>query len=178
MRLLDHLPPFHAGSFETSAIQGALDGRLDELLSARDDGLLQLDLATATWGLSLWEEAYGIETDITRADEFRRSRVMSRMRGQGTTTAAMIQSVAESFANGAVEVEEQPGEHRFKLRFVGALGVPPNMDDLTAAIEEIKPAHLAFEHVFIYRTWREVRDKTWGEVSAFTWDQLRGGEID
>lgn len=49
------------------------------------------------------------------------------------TTVAMIQNVAESFSNGTVAVTEFPSRYRIEIKFVGSIGTPPNMDDLTAA---------------------------------------------
>ena len=95
----------------------------------------------------------------------------------GATTVAMIQNVAESFYNGQVAVEEQPEAYRFDIRFLSSIGVPPNLDDLSAALEEIKPAHLAYDYIIIYRTWGELEDKTWGELESRTWDDILGGEL-
>ena len=49
-------------------------------------------------------------------------------------TKAMIQNVAESFSNGAVDILEYSSEYRFEIKFTGTLGIPPNMEDLTATI--------------------------------------------
>ena len=89
----------------------------------------------------------------------------------------MLQNVAESFSNGAVEIIEYPAESRFEVKFVGTIGVPPNMDDLTAAIEDIKPAHLAYKYIIRYRTWDMVGKMTWDEAGAYTWDQLKEGTL-
>lgn len=177
MRLIDQLPEFHALSTETADIQNAFGMVLTEAQAARDDCFLQLDVGTATWGLALWEKAYGIKTDVSRSDEYRRARILSKMRGAGTTTAALVRNVAESFSNGAVEVIEHPAEYRFEVKFIGTLGVPPNMDDLTAALEEIKPAHLAYAYIILYRTQGVLTAYTHGTLSSYVHDQLRGGDL-
>lgn len=176
-RLLDLLPELHKQSAQTADLQNAFALALSELQAARDDCALQLDVSTATWGLSLWEEAYGIVTDVEKSDNFRRSRIISKMRGAGTTTAAMIQSVASSFSNGEVEVIEAPSQYRFDVKFVGTLGLPPNMDDLTAAIERTKPAHLDYAYLIIYRQQGALQPYTHTQLSAYTHETLRGGEL-
>jgi hypothetical protein len=98
---------------------------------------------------------------------------MSKLRGAGTTTKAMIQNVAESFSNGEVTILEYNFECRFEVKFVGTIGVPPNMDDLTVAIEEIKPAHLTYSYVYIYNTYGDLHRLTYGELERYTYDQLR-----
>ena len=151
----------------------ALDPQTAALWAARDGLLEQLNVTTATWGLEAWERALGIAVDVGRPVEYRRTRVMSKLRGQGTTTVAMIKNVAESFSNGAVEVVEHPEEYRFDIKFVGTVGIPPNLDDLTAAIAEIKPAHLAYDYIILFRTHAELSGRRHGELAGYTHDQLR-----
>ncbi len=177
MRLLDLLPEFYANCPQTADLQNALGVELDAVQSARDDCFLQLDVNTATWGLDFWEEAYGIKKDVGKSYEFRRSRIISKMRGTGTVTAMMIKNVAESFSNGEVEVVEHPNQYRFDIRFVGIRGIPPNLDDLKAAIEDIKPAHLAAGYIIIFRTHGELKSYTHAQLSAFTHKQMKEGEL-
>ena len=129
------------------------------------------------WGLELWETAYGIPVDPSKDLEFRRTRVISKLRGQGTPTAALIQAVAASFANGQVEVVEHNDQYYFVIKFVSVLGVPPNIDDLTAAINDIKPAHLAFAYEYVFRQWGRLKPYTWGQLAGKTWKDLREGTL-
>jgi len=175
--LSDYLPKPYKNSPEAIELQAALQKWVDLLHADRGDLFEQFFIDSATWGLKLWEEALGIPVDISRPLDFRRSRIESKLRGLGTTTKQMIENVAASFSNGEVEVIECNGEYRFDIKFVGTIGIPPNMDDLTAAIEEIKPAHLAFIYVYLYRTWAMVSHLTWDEAAAYTWDQLREGSL-
>ena len=175
--LLEHMPRQYRGSPEVAELQAALQPWADKIHTDRDILFAQFYPRTATWGLRLWEVALGIGTDISRPYSFRRSRIESKLRGLGTTTKAMVQNVAESFSNGSVEVLEFPGEYRFDIIFAGTIGIPPNMDDLSAAIEEIKPAHLAYLYIYIYRTWDMVSHMTWGDAGSYTWDELREGTI-
>lgn len=131
---------------------------------------------TARW-IGLWETAYGIMSDPSKPIDERRSRLMSKMRGSGTTTVEMIRRVVSSFANSVCEIIEHPESYRFDIKFLGSYGLPPNMDDVTAAIEEIKPAHLAYMFIILYRTWGEVAYRTWGDLSSYTWKQVKEGEI-
>lgn len=177
MELIDLLPDYYAGSSQVVALQGAYQHWTDALQAARDDLFLQMNVATATWGLVTWETALGLTTDAAKSNDYRRTRIMSKMRGQGTTTKAMIENVAESFSNGDVVIVEYNDESRFEVKFVGTLGIPPNMDDLTAAIEEIKPAHMDYTYVYTYRTWAMFSSYTWAQLAAYTWDQVREGTL-
>lgn len=173
-----YLPEYYRQSPQVAALQGALDSQVKALWEAKDGLFDQLDINTATWGLKYWEQSLGIHVDVTRPDGFRRSRIISKLRGQGTTTVAMIQNVAESFSNGGVDIIEHPAEYRFDVRFTGTIGIPPNLDDLSAAIEEIKPAHLAYDYIIIYRTWGQIKRYTWGELKLHTWGDIKGGPLD
>lgn len=173
MPLIDLLTPNYKESPEVVEIQGAFNTQIEALIAAKEDLFAQFDVITATWGLVLWEKAYGLKTDLSKPYDYRRTRILSKMRGQGSTTKAMIQNVAESFTYGQVDVLEYPSEYRFEVKFTGTLGIPPNMEDLTAAIEEIKPAHLAYSYVIVYRTHAQLAQYTHTQLSAYTHKQLR-----
>jgi hypothetical protein len=88
-----------------------------------------------------------------------------------------MKNVSESFTNGEVDIIENNPAYSFTVKFVGSKGIPPNIDDLKAAIEEIKPAHLAVQYEFSYTLWSEVKNITWGTVKTGTWGQLRIREV-
>jgi len=175
--LIDMLPECYKGSAQVVALQEAFQHWTDALLAARDDLMVQMNVSTATWGLVTWEKALGLTTDASKSNDYRRTRIMSKLRGQGTTTKAMIENVAESFSNGDVIIVEYNDESRFEVKFVGTMGIPPNMDDLTAAIEEIKPAHLAYSYVYVYRTHAVLSGYTHAQLAAYTHATLREGDI-
>lgn len=177
MRLLEYLRPGLQSSPEVQDIQKGLQAAIDDLWGAADNCMAQLDVDSATWGLELWEKALGLFTEAEAPLESRRSRVKAKLRGQGTTTVESIRNVAASFANGEVEVKEFPAEYRIEIHFVGADGLPPNLNDLKAAIEEIIPAHLAVGYVSTLKTWGDVARMTWGDVANMTWEELRGGTL-
>ena len=85
--------------------------------------------------------------------------------------------MAASFANGQVEVVEHNDQYYFVVKFVSILGVPPNIDDLTAAINEIKPAHFDFIYEYIFHQWGLFRPYTWGQLAGRTWKDLREGQF-
>lgn len=173
MKLIDYLPENYHGSTEMVALQEAIQPEIDALWEMRHDFLLQLDPMTATWGLTYWEKALGLKNGTEKQIEFRRSRVVAKLRGRGTTTVALIQEVAESFSNGEVDVAEVAEEDRLEIRFIGGIGIPPNLDDLKETLNEIIPAHLAWDFVIAFRLHSEVAAYTHGELAAFTHHQIR-----
>lgn len=171
--LIQRYPEFLQKGAEFADIQQALEPERLALWQAQDGLCDQLNVDTATWGLKSWEEALGIPVEVTKDPAFRRSRVKSKLRGAGVTTVAMIQSVAESFSNGDVEVTEQPERYRVAIKFVGTIGIPPNMEDLTAALREIMPAHLGWDYIIIYNTHAALGAFTHAQLAQYTHDQLR-----
>lgn len=111
---------------------------------------LQLTINTATTGLARHEAVMGLPVNSEDTLEDRRSRIIAKLLGQGTVTPALLRHVAASFTNGDVEIIEHPEEYSFDVRFISVLGTPPNMANLTAALNEIKPAHLVYRYLYRY----------------------------
>jgi Uncharacterized protein conserved in bacteria (DUF2313). len=177
MNLIDLLPDYYNGCPQVVELQGTFGNWTDALLEAKSDLFSQVNVSTATWGLNIWEKTLGIEPDVSKPYAYRRSRIMSKLRGAGTTTIAMIQNVAESFSNGEVTIIEHNNENRFEVKFTGTIGMPPNMDDLTEAIEEIKPAHMSYSYIYIFTTNQTLHAYTHSRLSAYTHYQLRNEVI-
>lgn len=115
------------------------------------------------------EEQLGLDVATNYDIAYRRTRIYSRLKGQGTFTVAFLQNIAESFENGEVDIIENNANYAFSVKFVGTKGIPPNLDDLKAVIEELKPAHLGVIYEFTWLTWTEHDNynKTWSQ-----WDSL------
>jgi len=169
----NYLPSFYNVSNVVINIQNAIEIEEKALKEVTQDLFKQLFIDTATWGLSYWERYLNISSESTKPYEYRRTVIKSKLRGTGTTTVAMIKNVAESFSNGAVDIVEDNGNYKFTIKFIGVLGIPPNLEDFKAAIEEIKPAHLNVVYEFTYNTWGVVSKLKWSEAKLRTWDELR-----
>jgi len=166
-RIMRYLPPYYQGSRVMKVIAEAQGSEVADLWSTLDDILKQFFVETATEpGLALWEQMLGLTSYAGKPLDQRRSRVISKLRGMGTVTVSLIKNVAESYTYGTVEVTEQPELYSFTVTFSDKHGIPPNYTDLQAAIEEIKPAHLAVNYVLRYLIWDEL------DAAALTWDQL------
>ena len=139
--------------------------------------LKQFYVETATEsGLALWEQYLNLASSAGKPLDQRRSRIISKIRGMGTVTVTMIQNVAESYVYGAVQVTDHPETYSFIVKFIDTRGIPANLADVQAAIEEIKPAHLGVIYEFSYMTWNEFDgyNKTWNAWDALnlTWDEF------
>lgn len=150
--LIERLPGFWAGSPQVVELQRVLDEMVQAAGSSQADTMAQLFLPTATWGLSWWEQAYGITPASGQTEEQRRTRILGKIRGQGVATVALIQATAGAYVDAAVSVEEHPNEFRFTVIFDQIGAQPPEPEEMTDALNEIKPAHLTFDYLYLYCT--------------------------
>lgn len=171
--LKDYVPPFLLESKIFQANYDVQQNELDSYNNAINDIADQCFVETATWGLNYWEEFLGITVDENKETDYRRSVIKAKLRGTGTITVKLIKNVAESFSNGEVSITENVAPYTFEVKFVGTRGIPPNLEDLKNAINEIKPAHLAVTYIFVYTVWSEVKKITWEQVKTDTWGNLK-----
>lgn len=147
---------------------------MDGLRSSMEEVLQQFYVETSTdWGLDLWEQMLGLSSYTGKPLDQRRSRIISKIRGMGSVTVKLLKNVAESYVYGVVEVTEHPDTYSFTIKFTDIYGIPPNLEDLKATIEELRPAHLQVDYEFTYLSWYELDSAaiTWNDLdqAGFTW---------
>ncbi|MTI57494.1 MAG: DUF2313 domain-containing protein [Geosporobacter ferrireducens] len=174
--LTKYMSPYYRTSKVITSLTGMEGQEVENFQQKLEETCSQFFVDTATYTLERWERELGIPVNNTKPIAYRRSVITSKLRGSGTVTVELIKNVSESFINGEVEVVENPESYRFTIKFVGVRGIPPNMDDLKKAIEEIKPAHLTAVYHYTYLIWDEYdqANKTWDQWDALnlTWEQL------
>lgn len=100
----------------------------------------QLVVDTATWGLAIYEKELRLPIKPNKTIEERRSIIRAKLRGLGKVDYLMIQSTVEAFTGQLVEVGFA---NRIQIIFKRE-GAIKFTEDLIQAIDEVKPAHLAF----------------------------------
>lgn len=173
MSLMTLLPSYYQGNVTMEELQAILSTKINTLADNLNEMIDQSFVSTATELLSRYEQIYGLEVDVSKSNEFRRERIIAKIKGVGTVTKQMLVEVARSYSNGEVEVVEDNANYSFTIRFVGSRGIPANMTDLTMTIQEIKPAHLSFTFEYIYNTHAELKIFTHAHLMSYTNDQLR-----
>lgn len=163
-RMVDSAPSYYQESEVYNWLQEVKAREFERIEQNNDDLQLQLNPQTATWALPYYEKAFKLIPATNATIEDRRSNIVSRMRGVGKFSAPLVKSVAESFTNGTVAVSIDVVNYLVTIKFVSNLGLPPKIDDLKAAIENILHAHLGITYQFRYLTITEVQ--------AFTLTQL------
>ena len=113
-----------------------------------------------------------------QTEDERRSQLMAKWRGASKCTLEGMQEVANAWRDSAITLAFVGG--KIRVTFISPLGVPPDLDALQKALEEVKPAHLAIEYKFLYKTWGAA--KAAGEWSVHydsgngIWNDLRENE--
>ncbi|QEK13769.1 DUF2313 domain-containing protein (plasmid) [Crassaminicella thermophila] len=170
---MQYLPNYYRTSKVMTNITDVYDIELQEFQTKLDNTLNQFFVDLADASLERWEKELGISVNKNKDIKYRRSVIKSKIRGQGTITINLIKNVAESYSNGEVEVTENNSNYSFTITFVGTKGIPPNMDDLKNAIEDIKPAHLGFTFEYTYNTYQYLSQFTHADLALYTHIDLR-----
>ncbi|HWR07090.1 putative phage tail protein [Sporomusa sp.] len=172
--LMRYLPWYYQDSKEMLKLQGTVAEEVGALrYDAIPDLLKQFFIKTATWGLDYWENELGLVTNRSNSYVRRREIIQAKLRGSGTSTKERIKGVAIAFSGGEVDVIEYPEDYRFEVKFIGVLGIPPNMAGFLAMLDEIKPAHLGYSISYTYTVWNMVKPLIWNEAGTRNWGQLR-----
>ena len=175
--LSKYVPKFLYNEKTLNKIYKAQEEQLAVALWQSDDLLKQGFIDTATWSLDLWEEQYGIKTNVNLSYEERREIVRAKMRGQGMCTIEMLKNVCKSFNGGTVSIIENSAPYTFTIRFIDTKGIPKNIEKLKEVINEIKPAHLLVDYEFKYNTVGYIKDFTVGEINKYTVGQVLNEDL-
>lgn len=169
VKLKSYVPLFIADVKTFDEIYNSQGREFGTLNKKIDDLKAQFNIDTATWALDIYEKELGIVIDYTKPLDYRRSVIKSKDRGSGKLNSMMIKLVCDAFTNGDVEVSYDGIIH---IKFASVKGIPPNMDDLKKAVEQIKPAYLLLDYLYTYNNWNTVSSLKWGDVVNKTWAQL------
>lgn len=140
-----------------------IQAKLRELLD-------QFYVESATFGLDRWESLVGIEHIPQRSEISRRHYIEAKLRGAGTTTPAMLNDIVNAFYG--FETTELPTENAVNFKLVGRRGIPKNLEDIQAAVNDVIPAHIEPRYEFTYLPWSEV------EAAGLTWEQAENYTVE
>lgn len=174
---MSYLPNYYCTSQVTTSITNTQDIELQQFRDKIAAALNQFFIDTSDFTLERWEKELGIPVNNSKPEEYRRSVIISKLRGHGTVTINFIKNTSESYSNGEVEIIEDNLNYSFTIKFVGTKGIPPNLDDLKKTIEEIKPAHLGVDYEFTYTTWGELEGLNWENLKLSTWQEVKTREV-
>jgi len=173
MQLINLLPDNYLQSPEVVGIQTALDYYTELLKNANVDFFDQLDIKTATWGLTMMEKSLDIKIDPSKTDEFRRNKITSKMVGIGTCKKSILINHAKAFHGCNIDVIEDNPNYKFIIKFNDYYRVPDTsvILEYSDSVEDIKPAHLCYDITFTYNWWGMNDIGIWNDGA--TWEDLR-----
>ena len=173
-----YLPSFIVKGNIIKDIFESQQAEVDLLNNNIQDLINNLFVETATWSLVNWEKEYNIPIDLDDTLENRRSRILARMVSKGQPfTKETIEAIVNQFTNGSVEVIEHLENDYFTVKFVSTKGIPPKIQDVYDAINEVKASWLDIDYEFIFNTVNYLRKFTVAELRQYTVEELRTEEL-
>lgn len=106
-------------------------------------------------GIVCWEKEYGIFPNTSLTIEQRRAQVLAKINSNVSATKEMLENLVKQVLGADhVNIVEYPEEYRFVI-YVGTRYFAENMKLADAAVDEARPAHLAYRFVnSLYRKYR------------------------
>lgn len=168
--MIERLPYYYRKSKVVKDFYDVVKGIFDEVDSeiAEADKLLFI---ISTGDFDLHEKDVGL-TAIDADDETRRSRVITRLRGYNMLTVEELIAIVTLYEKSGCSVVEDYPNYTVTIHFDERMGIPNNIGQIMATVEEVKPAHIKIGWLFDPNTWRRAKSLfTWGEVKALklTW---------
>ena len=169
------VPGYHLACAQSRALIETLADASLAAKAALYDVMDQFFVETATWGLDLWEQQVGIETDRGLSHESRRGAIKQKLVASGQTTSEMVRQLAETITGYEARVHINQ-DYSFSLEFLGERTELADIDveELRAVVEQIKPAHLRF--IITGITWNDLESMgltwQWFEDNQITWAGL------
>ena len=143
-QMYNYVSPIYGNSYVGLWMFQVIGLELDRMMSYFEDIPNQLNPATATWLLPVWEERYGITPGADWTIQRRRDAVISKRKFNAPITPVKLGDILSAFAGVPVEVIENTGKNKFSVyvrdnipveKFAGAKEVT----------DEAKPAHLIYD---------------------------------
>lgn len=173
MNLMELLTPFYAENSTMVELQGVVQEEANKIITGFNNTIDECFVSTSSSLIKRYEKLHGIKSDITKSEDTRRSKIKSKMAGTGTFTEKMLMNTTNAFPGGSCEVIEDNPNCKFTIKFNDYNRVPDeaSINEIYAITNELKPAHLEFNHTFTYNWWGMDDAGTWNDGG--TWDDLR-----
>ena len=174
MSMTDKLPYYYRKSEVVKELYRVIQLLLEKLSTDASTEDMRLFITT-TDDFTLHERDVGLP-EIVADNETKRARVLARIQGCNLLTRSELERLILNYDKTGCTVTEDFANYTVTITFSGRTGVPYNFDEIKSAVDEVKPAHIKIEYMFISNTWGNVKAKlgTWGNAKAFTWGGIKG----
>lgn len=171
--MIKKLPAYYRNSQVIKELFEAISALMDKMSEEIDTKCMRLFIST-TDEFDKHERDVGLAA-ISADNETKRSRVIARLQGKNPLTVSELEALIRVYEKTGCTIIEDCPNYTVTVFFSGRTGIPYNLEQIKAAIEEVKPAHIEFLYAFSENTWDDVKAKvgTWEEAKEFTWDGVR-----
>jgi len=174
--LFSHVPNYYENSKVMENIIKAISNEFTLYEQDCENTKNELTFYTASTTLDKYENDFDLPTANNYQNDYRISKLRSKLRGQGTITDQIIRDIAESFSNGEVEVSVIPSEYKLVIKFIGNIGIPPNIDDLKEILESLKTADWTIQYEYSYLLIKDINNvMTLNQLQATPLNKFAGG---
>lgn len=161
--ILNMLPRIYRKDRWLNDLFNAVGLSVDRLEQDTENALNEMFGDTATYALPMYEKELLLNGE-GKTIEDRRAAVIAGWQRGGKVDIYQIQAAANAWRNGETVVDFMNG--KIVVTFVGAFGIPDDMQGLMDAIGIIKPAHLIVEYIFRYLLIKDIHEvKTIAEMN-------------
>lgn len=171
--MINMLPGYYRKSQVVKDLYAAITAALERLDA--DISELERNMFIATTSDFVRHES-DVELATAAVDaETKRARVISRLQGTKLLTLAELERIVTDFDKTGCTIKEDCANYTVTIIFSGRKGQPYNFEQIRAAIDELKPAHIKIDYEFLENTWADIREKVgvWGNARQFTWDGIK-----
>lgn len=142
-RMLRAVTPIDNDEYQLSIIN-ANGLIMEEVHQAANKITTETLINNATWSLHYWEALFRIKSTDNQTIEQRRRAVVIKMNEYYPVTRKRMESIIDTFTdNGGTVIYDKRGDYIFEVILKNS-GVV-DLIEMTAAIEEAKPAHLDYK---------------------------------
>lgn len=154
-QLLGALNKFQRADPLVRNIMGSIGASLERDDLKINQIILNLFLDSANEeGIAFYEKEARIRPRASQSLRDRASAVEAKWKSAGKADINLMQMVADSWANGRVDVDFTGG--KIRVTFTSEYGLPDDRLGLELALDEIKPAHLSICYLIRYLLVRDV----------------------
>jgi len=172
-RMKSWLPPlWYDQSYITNAVlEGEGEGLTVYQADLHDVIAARMPQTAPEWGLTRFEQELGLSVNPANMSEAdRRSRIMARFRGIGTTIYRLEQ-VALAWGYGGIAIQPGIEDWTLYIGFTDLMGIPSDIASHQIEIRNNVEAHLNIVWLGHYTLWQEVKN------TGVLWCQLKTAGI-
>ena len=142
LRMMSRISPIYDRSYVGKWIFQVMGLDMDNVRLRFEELRLQAFPDTATWGLTYWEQRYGIIPSSTQTIEERRRAVLLKRNAREPINPAKIEHIIQTMTGLASKVTENVADYTFAVEIFSD-GSPIDFDAVFSKLKRIKPSHQA-----------------------------------